>query len=234
MSVYAVSDLHGQLELYQEIKNFLEPEDKVICLGDCGDRGPKPWDTIKAVAADPQFIYLKGNHEDMLVGAMQELYGLPVKTESRYFNCGVACYKNGGYCTLEGWSKEKNRAEWINYLSNLPLVYKYQNKRGLEIICSHAGPTALLNPGTRVLKNQYIWNRDFDTWSTLTDSHRIILVHGHTPISFWSSKWKPSHGAFWYCGHRKVNIDCGSVWTNMTVLLDLDTFDEHIFFVDKT
>ena len=39
MSVYAVSDLHGQLELYFKIKDFLKPEDYVYCLGDCGDRG---------------------------------------------------------------------------------------------------------------------------------------------------------------------------------------------------
>lgn len=65
VSVYAISDLHGMLCLYQEVKKFLKPEDKVYCLGDCGDRGPDPWETIKAVAADPQFIYIKGNHEDM-------------------------------------------------------------------------------------------------------------------------------------------------------------------------
>lgn len=55
MSVYAVSDLHGMYELYQKISNFLKPEDKVYCLGDCGDRGPQPWETIKAVASDPRF-----------------------------------------------------------------------------------------------------------------------------------------------------------------------------------
>lgn len=36
MSVYAISDLHGMLYLYQEVKKFLKPEDKVYCLGDCG------------------------------------------------------------------------------------------------------------------------------------------------------------------------------------------------------
>lgn len=36
MSIYAVSDLHGMYELYQKISDFLKPEDKVYCLGDCG------------------------------------------------------------------------------------------------------------------------------------------------------------------------------------------------------
>ena len=66
MARYAVSDLHGHLEIYKQIKAMLKPGDIVYCLGDCGDRGPRPWETIKAVYEDPQFIYLKGNHEDML------------------------------------------------------------------------------------------------------------------------------------------------------------------------
>ena len=36
MSVFACSDLHGMFNLYKQIKNFLKPEDKVYCLGDCG------------------------------------------------------------------------------------------------------------------------------------------------------------------------------------------------------
>lgn len=39
MSIYAVSDLHGCLDIYYKIKKLLKSEDKVYCLGDCGDRG---------------------------------------------------------------------------------------------------------------------------------------------------------------------------------------------------
>lgn len=80
MSIYAVSDLHGYLDLYKQIKAFLKPEDKVIFLGDAGDRGPQPWETIKAIAADPQWTYLMGNHEHMLAGAMCE-YLEDIRTE---------------------------------------------------------------------------------------------------------------------------------------------------------
>lgn len=72
MSVYACADLHGMMELYKQIKAFLKPDDIVYFLGDAGDRGSEPWEMIKTIYADPQFIYLKGNHEDMLVGAMHD------------------------------------------------------------------------------------------------------------------------------------------------------------------
>ena len=38
MANYVCSDLHGYLELYKKIKNFIKPEDTVFFLGDAGDR----------------------------------------------------------------------------------------------------------------------------------------------------------------------------------------------------
>ena len=81
MAIYACSDLHGRLDLLKQIQDFLQPDDTVYFLGDAGDRGPNPWETIKAVAQDKRFIYLKGNHEDMLVKAMED--------EVRREGCGV-------------------------------------------------------------------------------------------------------------------------------------------------
>jgi hypothetical protein len=60
------------MKFYRTVVDFLKPEDKVYFLGDAGDRGPEPWETIKAIAQDSQFIYLKGNHEDMLVDALKD------------------------------------------------------------------------------------------------------------------------------------------------------------------
>ena len=36
-------------------------------------------------------------------------------------------------------------------------------------------------------------------------------------------------GAFWYADNHKINLDTGACWTGIAVMLDLDTFDEHIF-----
>ena len=72
MAVYACSDLHGRLDLYKQIKAFLNPEDTVYFLGDAGDRGPDSWELIKTIYSDDQFVYLMGNHEEMLVEAMKD------------------------------------------------------------------------------------------------------------------------------------------------------------------
>lgn len=234
MSVYAVSDLHGMYELYQKISDFLKPEDKVYCLGDCGDRGPQPWETIKAVASDPQFIYIKGNHEDMLVKAMEhylryETYGEPFSLLSW----------NGGASTFEGWIADGANIGWKKYLKELPTCLNYQNKDGIKIILCHAGFT----PGHDIPNEEdLIWNREHFYDDCLEDN--TICVHGHTPIPNMIRGWRGSlkkifgaeedtynNGAFWYCNNHKVNIDCGAFATGETVLLDLDTFDEHIFAI---
>lgn len=234
VSVYAISDLHGMLCLYQEVKKFLKPEDKVYCLGDCGDRGPDPWETIKAVAADPQFIYIKGNHEDMLVNAMRKY----AKYECFDRDYALLCF-NGGKDTFEGWISDGANPDWCNYLSKLPTYMEYCNKDDVKIALCHAGLTAGSNPNTRDL----IWDREH-IWDTYYENN-TICVHGHTPIPGMIRGYRGSlknffgaredsyvEGALWYCNDHKVNIDCGSFFTGQTVLLNLDTFDEHIFMVD--
>ena len=73
---FAVADLHGMLNLYQQIKNFIKPEDKVYYLGDMGDRGTDCWETVKAIMNDSQFKVIMGNHEDMLIKSMKAWYKL--------------------------------------------------------------------------------------------------------------------------------------------------------------
>jgi calcineurin-like phosphoesterase family protein len=117
MAVYACSDLHGMLHFYKAIKDILKPEDIVYFLGDAGDRGPHPWECIKTIMDDPQFIYIKGNHEDMLVDAMGRGYG-------RQYNL---LRSNGGKDTYHQAMKEPNWAEWRARLRDLPDKALYTN-----------------------------------------------------------------------------------------------------------
>ena len=72
--IYALGDLHGHYSIYEKVKAMLKPEDTVYFHGDAGDRGPDSWKCIKAIYDDPQFIYIKGNHEDLLTLYVPYLY----------------------------------------------------------------------------------------------------------------------------------------------------------------
>lgn len=227
MSVYAIADLHGRLDLFEQVKAFLKPEDKVYVLGDCGDRGPEPWETIKRVYNDPQFIYIKGNHEDMLIKAMKA----HLRHHNEFPHEYNLCRRNGGEGTYKSWLKEsiEDKEFWYRALSNLPLDATYLNKDMIHIYMNHSGADENSS------EKEILWSRDhFFHWTSDYD----LIVHGHTPIplmdeefAFYEKNHTPLEpGAYWYDLNRKVNIDCGAVWTGVTVLLDLDTFDEHIFF----
>lgn len=223
MSVYALADLHGCFNLFQKIKIFLNPEDIIYVLGDCGDRGPESWKTIKAVYKDPQFIYLKGNHEDMLVQAMKN-----ARNADNPF--GGLEYKllriNGGKNTFKDWLKEDNKYKWITNLSKLPVFTTYTNKNNIRILLNHSGSDEFSS------EEEMIWDRShFENWSS---KNYDLIVHGHTPsillhedLNQDIKTFKP--GTYWYCDNHKIDLDCGSAWSGITVLFNLDTFEEHIF-----
>ena len=240
MHVYAVSDLHGCLDLYKQIKDFIQPEDKVYMLGDCGDRGPQSWETIKVVYEDPQFIYLKGNHEDMLVKSIDEW--LYEDQHLHGYDYRVLCH-NGGEQTFKGWKNGPERNKWFRKIQALPTKEVYVNTQGQKVILSHAG----LSPEG---ENDFAWGEDllwdrehfYEPWTGADD---MIVVHGHTPFVYMVDAYdvekpqceempedEPIH-AVWYCEHHKVCIDAGAVFTGQTILLDLDTFEEHYFYIKE-
>lgn len=238
MSVYACSDLHGYLDAYKQIKAFLKPEDKVYFLGDAGDRGPQSWETIKAVATDPQFIYLKGNHEDMLWDACK---GIAIDSLDRDAY-DLLCY-NGGYDTYNSvWELPQSIATgWMNHIKYLPVFEQYVNKNGQLIALTHAGFTPSYDKDEELIipwDQELIWDRDHvhDKYLPKLDKDNVVIVHGHTPIPLLKRKlmdYEPFEpGAYYYYNDHKICIDNGVFATGYVCLFDLDTFDEHIFQVD--
>ena len=239
MSVYACSDLHGYLDAYKQIKAFLKPEDKVYFLGDAGDRGPQSWETIKAVATDPQFIYLKGNHEDMLWDACKHILEDYINHDA--YN--VLCY-NGGANTFDAvWNgmPQQDAAGWMGHIRRLPTAEQYLNKDGQLMVLTHAGFTPSYDKGNNLIipwDEELIWDRGHihDEYLPKLDKDNVFIVHGHTPIPLLKRKlmdYEPFEpGAYYYYNDHKICIDNGVFATGYVCLFDLDTFDEHIFQVD--
>jgi len=232
MSVWACSDLHGNKNLLKAIKEKIGPNDTVYFLGDACDRGPDGWEMIKEILADKRFIYLKGNHEDMLVKAHNEYF-------DGYDNDYVyLCVRNGGQPTLNTMLADENetRERVIAKLTSLPLTAEYTNTNGELIHMSHAGFSMGVDDPS---SHDWVWDRTHFLDTNWFGPDNAIVVHGHTPILFLVeeisfyyeglAEEEIEPGAFWYCGGHKIDIDCGTHFTGMTVLLNLDTFDEEIF-----
>lgn len=234
MSTYSCADLHGCYDLYKSINDFLKPEDQVVFLGDACDRGPQSWETVCAILDNPQWIYLMGNHEQML------LEPLRFWQKKHKIHHNFLSFKNGGLATFEQAIKDPDLDECIKQLSQLPLRYTYSNSIGYTMLCTHAGLTPWLNHnnyGVRISSaDDLLWDRQhiLEDWKDGEMNDSVICVHGHTPTPYIYTTHPQrtedlQPGAYWYCNDHKVCLDTGCYATNYTVLLDLDTFDEHIF-----
>ena len=186
MTTWAIADLHGHLEIWQKVKEIIGPDDIVYVLGDCVDRGPQSWETLKTVYNDPQARLIKGNHEDMLVKACEE-YLADGQWE---YHSWALCAHNGGKDTMDSWERDPDRVAWVKRLRDLPTWDSYDLEDKTYILC-HAGMTPWLkgegeDRGTWIPPDRMlIWDRDhyLEDWEFGHMDEDIIVVHKQEPKS---------------------------------------------------
>ena len=216
MAFWFTSDWHGIKEFYPEVKKIIKPEDTVIFGGDANDRGPDGWELIKTLLKDDQFIYIRGNHEQMLIDATRN------PQEEALLYC------NGGQKTFMDWESQEMNEEWIKYLDKMTTFqFAYTNAAGQLIYITHSGYWGVDN-------YEKLWNREHTScdWET---SGCDIIVHGHTPICYIAQAWGDRSALaqgdslfnkeYWYCDNRKCCVDVASYHTRQTILLNLDTWE---------
>jgi serine/threonine protein phosphatase 1 len=185
--VYAVGDVHGCVDrlitLHGQIAEDLAArpvaEPTVIHLGDYIDRGEhsaavidrllRPWSSNPA----PRVVNLTGNHEDMMLAALDVADGERV----------LHWLSNGGADTLASWGVPRRAGprEWPRDIPSAHVAFL----RGLALqhlqggyIFVHAG----LRPGVeleRQTREDMLWIREpFLSWKGELPG---VVVHGHTP-----------------------------------------------------
>ena len=224
---FACSDLHGNYALWEAIKEFLQPDDVLYYLGDATDRGAEGWSILKEMLIDERIHYIVGNHDIMLANR--------IKYPNSHYHASIH-NSNGGYDT---WVDAKADSEALDIaikIFELPLYAVYENASGFKIFMSHSGCTEIED------KHGLVWDRE-EFFSREKPRPYDYVVHGHTTIPHLiddlnmytaptdedeDDVWEG--GAYWYTEYR-CDIDCLTVATGMTVLLDLDTFEEEIFVI---
>lgn len=237
MATLCFSDIHGNRALFDALIGKIGPDDTVFFLGDAIDRGPDGWVIFKQIMDDPRITFICGNHEDMMIDALRTF------PEIRWSRDMEVWSWNGNEPTLEGIRNDDPDIV-KNYLlraRNLPIFQTYTNPNGNKFWLSHAGCdyTEHINELTR---EKLIWDRShFLTNMWYHDNpENLYIVHGHTPIPILLEEMsmycddiprdgEVEPGAYYYADGHKIDIDCGAHFTDCTVLLNLDTFDEEIF-----
>ena len=231
--VYAVADLHGMYNLWRQVIDSLDETDTLYMLGDAADRGPDGWKIIKEALTDKRVIYIRGNHDQMLLDAWRYDWA----SDDYYM-----WMYNGGYETFDALIQDEKYETYLIQLARTKLYHCYENKEGKKIHLSHAGFTLLENDEIPN-KDDLLWDRyhiddHCDWWSE--ENPNDYVVHGHTPTR--SSTFKnllygapeeyklnESATVIRYAHGHKIGIDAGAFSTNKCALLDLDTLQETIF-----
>lgn len=234
MATYAFTDLHGNYNIWQQIKDYLQEDDIAIFLGDAIDRGDRGFEIFVELLADDRIVYLRGNHEQMMYDAWF----------NRHADAFSHWKRNGGQETLNNinklnWSIEE-KDEIIRMVTDLPYQVEYVNPMGYKIQLTHAGYTP--NESWDRLedyekKYRLLWSRThfFDTWPICND----IIIHGHTPIQYMIGKgalntYDNGSVKLEYSQGHKICIDMGTYNSNSAILFNLDTLKVQQIFYDNT
>lgn len=164
---FAIGDIHGCIDPLTRMLERIEAyasEGTVVFLGDYVDRGPDSkavLDRLIAGTSDPwRWICLKGNHEDMMVGAYAD-------SDNR-----SVWISNGGFETALSYGG-RVLPEHLQWADDRPLLHVDRHR-----IFVHAGVVPEF-PLKLQTKRDLLWLRfspgqSGDYWG----KH---LVHGHTP-----------------------------------------------------
>jgi serine/threonine protein phosphatase 1 len=192
----AVGDIHGQAQMLTELLAKIAPcaGDCFVFLGDYIDRGPAAADVIEMLVAFsrqyPQTVFLRGNHEQMLLDAFDSLCrrspelddvcvpeweGLPDEL--------LLYMLNGGATTLTSYRQRypcmdnelKIPSPHLDFLRLTRLRF-----RSGDYLFVHAGIDPQDPYGQQDGGQAMLWSRD-KLWLQDPD-WGLTVVHGHTPV----------------------------------------------------
>lgn len=238
MRKFIVSDLHGNINIYNSIMNFLGnlndlEEVELYINGDLIDRGKYSIYMLKDIKNRIEnnigfkIHYLAGNHELMMYQAF-------LKKWSKF----CRWFYNGGKNTLNEFNKLSNneKESIIKFISNLKIFHKFEETMNNKpIVLVHAKCPKNLNLDLRLKDNNLIISRLL--WTRRDDSvflknignKSYFTIIGHTPVL-------EKCGYEYYKRDNALNIDggcsayvCGSKNYNHVPLVEINNEKLTIF-----
>ena len=209
--LYAIGDVHGCALELKAMTNYLRTvekigsEDLVIFIGDYVDRGTAVREVIDHLVEFkrdfPRTIYLKGNHEDMLLGYL-DLGGSE----------GEVYIQNGGQTTLDsyGISVDMNAEEALALFPKEHIEFLKSLERYViiqQFVFTHAGLNPLRDLRAQ-LDQDLFWIRD----EFIYNLHHFdkTVIFGHTPYE----------DVLMHLPY-KIGIDTGVVYGNFLSCVEL-------------
>jgi serine/threonine protein phosphatase 1 len=219
MRCYVIGDIHGcSTELVHLVQQLpVETGDRLVFLGDYIDRGPDSKGVVSfllELRRNPayEFVFLKGNHEDMLLSYL----GL----EGQH---GDMFLYNGGLATLASYGISTPNLPCDETRSLLPPAHLNFYKSLLTyyimdpFLCVHAGVHPL-KPLADQTESELFWIRNQFIYSSHTLPYTVLF--GHTPQE-----------EVFYDLPYKIGLDTGLVYGNK--LSCLETTEKVLYQIQR-
>ncbi len=216
---YIISDIHGCYDEYLSLieKLALTNDDKVNILGDSIDRGPEPIKVLKDIMYRPNFTYILGNHDFMMLEVISLLMKEITNENIESLEADEVLYsafddwmKNGGEITLqqflalERWEQE----DILLYLQESSTYKTIEHDNKLFILV-HADIQnfSVDKELEEYSAGDFIFGRA-NYEKQYFPGNRIFLVTGHTPTPYINKDKSPTI----YTKHNHIAIDCACVF----------------------
>ena len=199
---WIIGDIHGELALLEQLLENISrfDPDLIIFVGDFIDRGPNVKEVIDCIMSmETKVVCLLGNHELMMLNAMDDMGygGSPI--ELWYYNGGEATMHSFGFTSFFTLQSQME-SRYLEFFQNLGICYSFEPVKGLKILVTHAGISPSIPVGDQIgMKNHkemnryllekhieptnsFLWTREafFESDPALWKDY--IVVHGHTPV----------------------------------------------------
>lgn len=176
--IYAVSDIHGDLAMYNHIVKQLNKDDTLYIVGDVIDRGSSGIMILQDVMKRPNVELLLGNHEWFLIMSMA--FG------SEYIMNTWISKQNGGETTAQSLISLPS-IEYDNLLDYLlsrkicEQLIVSNKKFTLVHGCYYKGIEDIIEFENSKLVYNCLWDSELLT-SVSDRNNTDIYIHGHVPI----------------------------------------------------
>jgi serine/threonine protein phosphatase 1 len=215
MRIYALGDIHGQLDMLRAAHARIaadraetgDPDAPVVHLGDLVDRGPDSRGVIelliRGIAEDAPWIVLKGNHDRMFLNFLRDGIASDsgLRRELSWLDPPLGGDRTlGSYgVRLRRWTSRRGAwdaavaavpSDHVDFLQTLPLMHQTG-----DLLFVHAG----IRPGVPIdaqVEEDLVWIRG--PFLEDTRDHGKIVVHGHTPVD------TPEHHG------NRIDLDTGA------------------------
>ena len=195
--IYAVGDIHGDVmrlrQLWLKMLDAgLSPDDDLVFLGDVIDRGPCSRETVDFLlelrTQYPRMCLLKGNHEQMMLDARDEVIPVRRVGSGSQVTCGPSFlfwWNNGGSRAFHSYAAIGDVCDWIRLVpdEHWALLAGLPEDRvigGYHFV--HAGlvpPGEVWTDGHAQMRNPKLW-----IWkqflNSAADFDGKIVVFGHS------------------------------------------------------